>query len=157
MNCAEVHFIVNKFLFILTLFTNIPTLPDFNCNLSPFQESSFPLNLQASLIVQLVKNQPAMQETLFRFLGREDPLKKDRLSTPVLLAFPCGSAGKESTCKMEDLGLIPALRRFPGEVKGYPLQYSGLENSMDSIVREVEESDTPERPSFIHWVNLQKH
>ena len=91
-----------------------------------------------------------MQETLFRFLGREDPLKKDRLSTPVLLAFPCGSAGKESTCKMEDLGLIPALRRFPGEAKGYPLQYSGLENSMDSIVREVEESDTPERPSFIH-------
>jgi len=39
--------------------------------------------------------------------------------------------GKESTCNMEDLGLIPGLGRSPGEGNGYPLQYSGLENSMD--------------------------
>ena len=45
-----------------------------------------------SLVTQLVKNQPAMQETLVQFLGREDPLEK-----------------------------------------GYPLQYSGLENSMESM------------------------
>ena len=48
--------------------------------------------------------------------------------------FPGGSAGNESTCNAEDLGLIPGLGRFPGEGNNYPLQYSGLENSMDSIV-----------------------
>ena len=41
-----------------------------------------------------------------------------------------GSAGKESTCNLEDLGSVPALGRSPGEGKGYPLHYSGLENSM---------------------------
>ena len=47
-----------------------------------------------------------------------------------LLCFPDGSAGKESTC---NAGLIPRLGRSPGEGKGYPLQYSGLENSMGTI------------------------
>ena len=61
------------------------------------------------------------------------PWRRDRLPTPVFLSFPCGSAGKESVCNAGDLGLIPRLRRSPGEGKGYPLQYSGLENSMDSI------------------------
>ena len=42
-----------------------------------------------------------------------------------------GSAGKESTCNAVDLGSNPGLGRFPGEENGYPLQYSGLENSMD--------------------------
>ena len=45
--------------------------------------------------------------------------------------FPRGSAGKESTCNVGDLGLITGLERSPGEGKGYPFQYSGLENSMD--------------------------
>ena len=45
--------------------------------------------------------------------------------------FPCGSAGKESTCNAGYLGSVPGLGRSPGEGKGYPLQYSGLENSMD--------------------------
>ena len=45
--------------------------------------------------------------------------------------FPGGSAGKESACNAGDLGLIPGLGRSPGEGKGYPLQYSGLKNSMD--------------------------
>ena len=45
--------------------------------------------------------------------------------------FPCGSAGKESACNTEDLGSVPGLGRSPGEGIGYPLQYSGLENSMD--------------------------
>ena len=49
-----------------------------------------------------------------------------------LWGFPCGSAGKESTCNGGDLGLIPGLGRSPGEGKGYPLQYSGPENSMES-------------------------
>ena len=51
------------------------------------------------------------------------------------LGFPGGSAGKESACNVGDLGLISGLGRFPGEGKGYPLQYSGLENSMDCIVK----------------------
>ena len=49
----------------------------------------------------------------------------------VLLGFPCGSAGKESACNVEDLGLIPGLGRSPGDGNGYPLQHYGLENSMD--------------------------
>ena len=57
----------------------------------------------------------------------------DRLPTPVFLGFPCGSACKESACHVGDLGLIPGLGRSPGEGKGYPLQYSGLENSVDRI------------------------
>ena len=48
-----------------------------------------------------------------------------------ILGFPCGSAGKESAFTVGDLGLIPGLGRSPGEEKGYTLQYSGLENSMD--------------------------
>ena len=46
--------------------------------------------------------------------------------------FPDSSVGKESTCNVGDPSLIPGLGRSPGEGKGYPLQYSGLENSMDS-------------------------
>jgi len=45
--------------------------------------------------------------------------------------FPGGSEGKESTCNAGDPGLIPGLRRSPGEGNGYPLQYSCLENSKD--------------------------
>ena len=56
--------------------------------------------------------------------------------------FPCGSADKESTCNVGDLGLIPGLGRPPGEGKGYPFQYSGLENSMNCIVYGVTKSWT---------------
>ena len=48
--------------------------------------------------------------------------------------FLCGSAGEVSACNVVDLGLIPGLGRSPGEEKGYPLQYSGLENSMDCVI-----------------------
>ena len=58
------------------------------------------------------------------------------------LGFPGGSAGKESTCNAGDLGSIPGLGRSPGERKGYPLQYSGLENSMDCIVHGAAKSQT---------------
>ena len=51
---------------------------------------------------------------------------------------------------MGDLGSIPGLGRYPGEGKGYPFQYSGLENSMDCIVHEVAESDMTEQLSFSH-------
>ena len=59
------------------------------------------------------------------------------------LGFCCGSAGKESACNAGDLGSIPGLGRSPGEGKGYPLQYSGLENSMDCVVHGREESGHP--------------
>ena len=59
-----------------------------------------------------------------------------------LLTFPCGSAGKESACSAGDLGSIPGLGRSPGEGKGYPLQYSGLENFMDCVVQGVTKSRT---------------
>ena len=54
----------------------------------------------------------------------------------------CGSAGKESACNVGDLGSIPGLGRSPGEGKGYPFQYSGLENSMNYIVYRVTKSQT---------------
>ena len=62
------------------------------------------------------------------------------------LGFPGGSAGKESACITGDLGSIPGLGRSPGEGKGYPFQYSRLENSMDYIVHVVgnKESDMTE-------------
>ena len=56
--------------------------------------------------------------------------------------FSCGSAGKESIGNAGDLGSIHGLGRSSGERKGYPLQYSGLENSMDSIVHGVTKSWT---------------
>ena len=58
------------------------------------------------------------------------------------MGFFCGSAGKESACNAEDLNSIPGLGRSPGEGKGYPLQYSGLENSMAYIVHGVGKSWT---------------
>ena len=68
--------------------------------------------------------------------------KRDSLPTPVFLGFACGSADKESTCNAGDLSSIPGLGRFPGEGKDYPLQYSGLKNSMDCIVHGVAKSQT---------------
>ena len=47
------------------------------------------------------------------------------------MGFPGGSAGKESACSAEVLGLIPVSGGSPGEGNGYPHQYSSLENSMD--------------------------
>ena len=58
----------------------------------------------------------------------------------VKMGFPGGSAGKESACNEGDLGSIPGLGRPPGEGNGYPLQSSGLENSMDCIVHGVAKS-----------------
>ena len=53
------------------------------------------------------------------------------------------STGKESSCNVGDLGSVPGLGRYPGEGKSYPLQYSGLENSIDYSI----ESDMTERLS----------
>ena len=60
----------------------------------------------------------------------------------------CGSAGKEPSCNVGDLGSVPGLGRSPGEGKGCPLQYSGLENCVDYIVHRVTELDMTERLSL---------
>ena len=59
-----------------------------------------------------------------------------------LYFYHCGSAGKQSACSTGHLGSILGLGRFCGEKKGYPLQYSGLENSMDCVDHEVAKSQT---------------
>ena len=64
--------------------------------------------------------------------------------------FPGGSTGKEPACNMGDLGSIPGLGRCPGEGKGCPLQSSGLENSMDSMVHGVAKSRT-------QWSDFYSH
>ena len=70
------------------------------------------------------------------------------------MGFPCGSAGKESACNAGDLGLIPGLGESPGEGKGYPLQYSVLENSMDcTSPRGRKESNMTELLSLHFIVN----
>ena len=66
-----------------------------------------------------------------------------------------GSAGKESACKAGDRGSIPRLGRSPGGGKGYPLQHSGLENSVDCIVHGVSKSWT--RLSDFHSLTHSWH
>ena len=63
-------------------------------------------------------------------------------SVSYLGGFPDSSVGKESACNARDLGSIPGLGRSPGEGRGYLLQYSGLENSMDCTVHGVTKSRT---------------
>ena len=78
--------------------------------------------------------------------------KKKKNKNPIrchLTKYPCGSAGKEVAGNAGDLGSIPGLGRSLGEGNGYPLQYSGLENSMDCIVRGVAKSLT--RLSEFHF------
>ena len=53
-----------------------------------------------------------MQETQIQFLGLEDPLERDRVPTPVLMAFPGGSGSKKYACNAGDLGSIPGLGRY---------------------------------------------
>ena len=95
--------------------------------------NKFSKNLGASLRAQLVKNSPGVHQTPGRLLGLKICWRRDRLPTPVFLGFPGALFGKESACSVGNLGSIPGLGRSPGEEKGYPLQYSGLENSMDFV------------------------
>ena len=81
-----------------------------------------------------------MQETWVQFLCWEDPWRRDRLPTPVFLGFADGSAGKESACNVGGLGSTPGLGRSPAEENSHPLQYSGLENSMEYTVHEIAKS-----------------
>ena len=105
--------------------------------------------LWASLIAQLVKNPPERRRPQFNSWVEKIRWRKDRLPTTVFLGFLCGSTGKEFAYNMGDLGSIPGLGRSPGEGNDYPLQYSGLENSMECIVHGVAKSGT--RLSDFHF------
>ena len=67
------------------------------------------------------------------------------------MGFPENSVGKESACNAVDAGSILGSGRSAGEEKGYPLQYSGLENSMDCIVRGVTKSRTSLNDFHFHF------
>ena len=96
----------------------------------------------ASLITQLVKNRLQCWRPRFDSWVWKIPWRRDRLPTPVFLGLSCGSFSNESACNVGDLCSIPGLGRSPREGKGYPLQYSGLENSMDCVVHGVTKSQT---------------
>ena len=68
------------------------------------------------------------------------------------MGFPGSSVGKESSCNAGDPGSIPGSGKSPGEGIGYPLQYSGLENSMDCIVHGVAKTKT--RLSNLHFLHF---
>ena len=99
----------------------------------PFLPTIYCASLGKSLVAQLVKNPPAMQEILVQFLGWEDPLEKEwaRRPTSVLMGFSGSSEVKASACNAGDPGSTPGLGRSPGGGCGNPLQYSCLENPIN--------------------------
>ena len=74
----------------------------------------------------------------------------------MLLHFPDSSVGKESVCNAGDSSLIPGLGRSTGEGKGYTLQYSGLEISMDYTVHGVAKSRTELSNSTFTFTTYQR-
>ena len=86
------------------------------------------ISVRASLIAQLVKILPAMQETMVQFLDWEDILEKGWETLSSILGLPWWLSGKEYTCNAGDLGSIPGVKRSPGGGHGNSLQYSCLEN-----------------------------
>ena len=88
---------------------------------------------------------------LLRIPGTEEPAGLPSMgshrvasnSSMDILCFSHSSFGKESACNAGDPSSIPRLERSPGEGKVYPLQYSGLETSMDCIIHGVTKSQTP--------------
>ena len=81
-----------------------------------------------SLVAQLVKNLPAMQETQFDSWVGKVPWRRDRLPIPVFKGLPDGPKDKKSNCNAGDLSSIPGLGRSPEGGHGKLLQYSCLEN-----------------------------
>ena len=95
------------------------------------KQNSEPGSSSSSIIINLGKSTYCI---VFQFPWQCNVDNNSSFSNVLeLLGVPCGSAGKESTCNVGNLGLIPGLGRSPAEGKVYPLQYSGLENSMDCI------------------------
>ena len=91
-------------------------------------------SLWASLVAQMIKHLPAMWETWVQSLGWEDRLEKRKATHSCITELPFWLSWY---CNVGDLGSISGLGQSPGEGKGHPVQYSGLENSMDCIVHGV--------------------
>ena len=124
-------------------------LPPFEDNGLLFWVPDVPLLAFRSCFVEFTQH---FNVLLMNLLGRKwspCPIPPPS-STPVFLGFPGGSADKESACNAGDQGLIPGLGRYPGEGKGYPLQYCGLENSP----WRHKELDMTERFSLSRHTNL---
>ena len=114
------------------------------------RETCIPMSIAALFtiartnVAQLIKNPPAVQETLVLFFGWEIPWRRDGLPSPVFLGFLGGSAGKESACNARDLfdpwvGKMPWRRkRLPTPVF-WPGEFHGLYSPWDH-----KESDTTE-------------
>ena len=109
-----------------------------------------------SPVAELVKNLPAVQETLL-LLGSRNSVPGSGKFAGEAIGYPLqyswasllAQLVKKSICNVGDLGSIPGLGRSLGEGKGYPLQYSGLENFMDCVVHGVAKSHI--RLSDLHF------
>ena len=95
---------------------------------------------QERRLEQMVRGQPTIP--VHKNEVRSYLTSGTKINSKCIKGFPGGSAGKESTCNTGDLGSVPGLGRSPGEGKGYPLQYSGLENSTDYMVHGVTKGRT---------------
>ena len=107
-------------------------------------QALFLTRVSYKLIAQVVKNLPQFRRPQFNSWVRKIRWKRDRLPTPVLLGFPCGSTGKESTWNAGDLGSIPGFGRFPEKGK-YSTPVFWPRDSTDCIDHGVAESDMTEQ------------
>ena len=108
------------------------------------------------MIAQLVKNLPSMQKALVQFLGQEDLLEKGQSTHSSILGLPLWLSWLRIhlQCWRPGFDNYPGLVICPGEGKGYPLQYSDLENSMDCIVHGITKSWTWLSNFHFHRQNL---
>ena len=101
-------------------------------------------NLWTSLVSQLVKNLPAMQETLVRFLSQEDPLEKGSATDSSILGLPLVAQWVESTSNAGDLSSIPGLRSSPGRI---PMDSGVWQATIHGIAKSwTEQLSTAEEP-----------
>ena len=113
----------------------------------------------ASYVALQVKNAPVMQKTRFDSWVGKIPWRRDKLPTPVFLDFPCGSPGKDSACNVGEICQQcgrPGFDSLVGKIlqsreQLVPLQYSGLENSMDYTVHGVTKSQTKVSAFHFHF------
>ena len=113
--------------------------------------------MRASLVAQLVKNPPAMQETPVWFLGQEVPWRRNSYPLQYSWASLVVQTVKESACNMGDLGSIPGLGRSPGGGHGNSLQYSCLENPQGQRSLEGCSPWGGKESDSVQWLSLAQH
>ena len=124
----------------------------------PWCESILGLKFEAVPGKQASLEWPECRRRRLNSWVRKIPWTMERLPTQVFVSFPGALDGKESTCNVGDVGSIPGLGRSPRDRKGYPLQYSTLENSMDCISPwGCKESDSSEQLLMAHSRMNQLH